>query len=64
MHRRAKILPVILAAVLLFPASASAQKFWGLTGGATLSDLSDAYGAYRSDSRWGGTAGSVFGVRS
>ena len=64
MHRRGKILPVILAAALLLPASASAQKFWGFTGGATLSDLSDAYGAYSSDSRWGGTAGLVFGVRT
>ena len=64
MQRRAKILPVILAAALLLPASASAQKFWGLTGGATLSDLSDTYGAYSSDSRWGGTAGIVFGVRT
>jgi len=57
--------PVLLLAMLLLPVSAAAQqKFWGLTGGATLSDLSDAYGAYSSDSRWGGTAGFVFGVRT
>ena len=57
--------PVLLAVILLLPAMASAQqKFWAVTGGATLSDLSDAYGAYSTDSRWGGTAGLVFGVRT
>jgi hypothetical protein len=60
-----RLAPLVLAAVLLLPASLRAQqKFWGLTGGATLSDLSDAYGAYSTDSRWGGTAGLVFGVRT
>ncbi len=62
---RLRMLPVLLAAVLLSPVSAGAQqKFWGLLGGATLSDLSDAYGAYSSDSRWGGTAGLILGVRT
>lgn len=56
---------VLLLALLALPASAAAQqKFFGVTGGATLGDLSDVYGAYSSDSRWGGTAGLVFGVRT
>jgi len=58
------MLPVLLAAILLIPAPAAAQKFGGVTAGATLSDLSDAYGAGSTDSRWGGTAGLVFGVRT
>lgn len=62
---RPRMAPVLLVALVLLPASASAQqKFWGLTGGATLGDLSDTYGAYSTDSRWGGTAGFVFGVRT
>ena len=64
MDSRPRMLPVLLAAILLIPAPAAAQKFGGVTAGATLSDLSDAYGAGSTDSRWGGTAGLVFGVRT
>jgi hypothetical protein len=64
-NSRSFLATALLLAVGLFPVSAAAQqKFWGLTGGATLGDLSDVYGAYSTDSRWGGTAGLVFGVRT
>jgi hypothetical protein len=65
-NRLTRIFPFLLVAVLQLPAAASAQKYWGLTGGATLSDASDDYNWNypTSDSRWGGTAGLVFGVRT
>ncbi len=59
-----QILPTLLAGILMVPATAAAQKFGGLVAGVTNSDLSDAYGSANTDSRWGGTAGIIFGVRT
>lgn len=58
---------VLTAALVLatLPATAGAQaKFWGVTAGATSSDIQNYYGGASTDSRWGGTAGFLFGVRT
>jgi hypothetical protein len=55
----------VLATLLVLPSMAAAQaKFWGLLGGATLSDYSDDFGGFETNDRWGGTAGLIFGVRT
>ena len=56
---------VLFAALLLMPGIVEAQsKFIGFTAGASLSDISNYYGSSSTDSRWGPTAGLVFGVRT
>lgn len=56
---------VLLAALFLMPGIAEAQaKFVGFTAGATLSDFSNYYSTASNDSRWGGTAGLLIGVRT
>jgi hypothetical protein len=56
---------VLLAALVLMPGIAEGQaRFVGFTAGATLSDFSNYYATASNDSRWGATAGLLFGVRT
>jgi hypothetical protein len=56
---------VLLAALFLMPGMAEGQaRFVGFTAGATLSDFSNYYSTTSNDSRWGATAGLLFGVRT
>ena len=59
------LLPVLATAVLWSPVQAQTSRtFYGLLGGATLSDFSDDFGGVQTTDRWGGTAGIIFGVRT
>ena len=65
MLRNAHVL-LVLIALLAAPSAVAAQgsgtRFAAITGGATLSDISGF--AASSDSRWGGTAGLMFGYNA
>ena len=59
------LLPLLAAVALWSPLQAQTSRtFFGLTGGATLSDFSDDFGGVQTTDRWGGTAGIIFGVRT
>ena len=56
---------LIIAALLLFPATAVAQaKFFGVTAGASLSDYTDDWGGIQTHDRWGFTGGFIAGIRT
>jgi hypothetical protein len=56
---------VLVGLGLAAPSGLAAQsRYIGLAGGANLSDFSDDFGDYSTDSRWGANIGLVMGVRT
>jgi hypothetical protein len=63
--RLSRIVAMTLLGALVLPGTGAAQsKYFGIIGGANLSDLSDETGFYSTDSRWGGNIGLVIGIRT
>lgn len=63
-RRGTSLSTLALLLALLLPQAAHAQKYIGLVAGATLSDMSDYYGGISTDSKWGGNAGLILGMRA
>lgn len=56
---------VLMALGLALPSGLAAQyKYVGFAAGANLSDFSDEFGVYSTDSRWGANIGLVLGMRT
>jgi hypothetical protein len=65
LQRRARLAMLLVAIGLVAPAALKAQSmYFGLAGGATLSDLSGDTRLFDGGDRWGGTFGLVLGYRT
>ena len=63
--RTLRLTTLFAGLALALPSGLAAQyKYVGFAGGANLSDLSDEFNFYSTDSRWGGNIGLVMGLRT
>ena len=65
LSRSLSLTPILLLLGLALPSGLMAQsRYVGFAGGVNLSEFSDDFGLYSTDSRWGANLGLVLGMRT